>query len=216
MFTFVKNIIHSLVDWIFPPRLSERIAYTLHSTDILSLPHAHPIDAHTHALFSYKDPRVTSLIWEIKYHKNTQVLSLIIPLLADVIREEYSNHMIFENWHECFLVPVPSTATHIREHGYSHTQFICEALLPHLPTEITYAPHLLKKIIETPRQHRLKDRNARLHNLTGSQVVTAVIPPHTAVLLIDDVTTTGATLNESRRALKEVGVKHILSFTIAH
>lgn len=216
MFTFVKNIIHALVDWIFPPRPSERIAHTLRPRDTLSLPRAHPINASVHALFSYKDPRVTSLIWEIKYHKNTQVLSLITPLLADVIQEEYSNHMLFENWHSCLLVPVPSTTTHIREHGYSHTQFICEALLPLLPPEITYAPHLLKKIIDTPKQHRLKDRNTRLNNLKGSQVVTAVIPPHTAVILIDDVTTTGATLNESKRALKEAGVKHILSFTIAH
>lgn len=216
MFRIVKNIIHIIVDWIFPPRTSERIIHTLHPEDISLLPKAKPIDENTYALFSYKDPRVTSLIWEIKYHKNTHVLSLVAPLLADMILEEYAEKALFDNWHSCLLVPVPSTKTHIREHGYSHTQFICEALAHFLPPEIKYAPHALTKIIDTPKQHKLNDRNTRLNNLKNTQVVSAIIPAHTAVILVDDVTTTGATLDESRRALRAVGVKHIFAFTIAH
>lgn len=216
MFRTVKNIMHFIVNWIFPPRKSERITYTLKPEDILSLPKAKQINEDTYALFSYKDPRVTSLIWEIKYHKNTHVLSLVAPLLADLIQEEYAEKALFENWHTCLLVPVPSTKTHIREHGYAHTQFICEALVPFLPSLITYSPHVLAKTVDTPKQHKLRDRSTRLNNLKNTQIVTTIIPPHTAIILIDDVATTGATLNESRRALKTAGVKHIFAFTIAH
>jgi predicted amidophosphoribosyltransferase len=41
-------------------------------------------------------------------------------------------------------------------------------------------------------------------------------PPESSVILIDDVTTTGATLAESRRALQVAGIKKIIAFTIAH
>lgn len=216
IFKFIAHIISTCIDWIFPPRTSERTVYTLSERDILLFPKAKTIDEHTHALLSYKDPRVTSLIWEIKYHKNTQALSLVVPLLADIIHAEYSDQALFEHWQQCILIPVPSTRTRINEYGYAHTQLICEALIPLLPKEITYAPHVLKKTKETPRQHKLKDRHTRLINLTRSHMVTTDIPPHTMVILIDDVTTTGATLQESRRALKEAGVKHVIAFTIAH
>lgn len=216
IFTFIAHIISTCINWIFPPRHSEEAVHTLSEKDISSFPKAQPINTHTYALFSYKDSRVTSLIWEIKYHKNTHAISLIAPLLADTIQEEYSDKALFENWQHCMLIPVPSTKTRIQEYGYAHTRLICEALIPHLPSDITYTPNILQKIKDTPKQHKLKDRNTRLHNLKQSQTVSGPIPPHTAVILIDDVTTTGATLAESRRALREAGVTHIIAFTIAH
>lgn len=213
----VKKILQYVVDWIFPLRKSEQTLKHITHEDILDLPKAAPIEAeNTYALFSYRDSRVTSLIWEIKYHKNTHALSLIAPLLADLIQEEYAEKALFENWDACLLIPVPSTKTHVREHGYADTQCICEALVPFLPPEIVYSPQVLTKIVDTPKQHKLTNRNTRLNNLKNTQAVSTSIPPHTAVILIDDVTTTGATLDESRRALKIAGVKHIFAFTIAH
>jgi ComF family protein len=216
IFRFIAHIISTCINWIFPPRKSEQTIYPLSEKDILLFPKAKPIDTQTHALFSYKDPRVTSLIWEIKYHKNIRALSLITPLLADVIHAEYSDKTLFEKYQHCILLPVPSTNTRINTYGYVHTHFICEALTPLLPSNITYSPNVLQKIKDTPQQHRLKDRHARLKNLTRSHIVTTNILPHTLVILIDDVTTTGTTLTEARRALKEAGAKDIIAFTIAH
>lgn len=217
MISHLKNIFSTCVDWIFPPRKSERITTTLTTQNILSFPKAHDnLPDNTYALFSYKDPLVTSLIWEIKYHKNTTALSLVIPFLADMIHAEYAEKRLFTQWSRCFLVPVPSTEKHKKERGYSHTEYICEQLAPLLPQEITYAPHLLTKIKDTPSQHKLKNRSLRLHNLQHTQRATQHLDRHTAVILIDDVTTTGATLDESRRALKEAGATDIFAFTIAH
>jgi competence protein ComFC len=36
------------------------------------------------------------------------------------------------------------------------------------------------------------------------------------IILIDDVTTTGATLSEARKVLKQAGAKKVIAFTIAH
>jgi len=36
------------------------------------------------------------------------------------------------------------------------------------------------------------------------------------IILIDDITTTGATLNEARRTLKKSGARKVIAFTVAH
>lgn len=213
----LKNILSTVVDWVFPPRRGERVVTEFTQKDIFSFPKAYDNLPHnTHALFSYKDSRVASLVWEIKYHKNINALNLLTPLLADLIQDEYTDKALFTRWDKCFLVPVPSTHIHVQERGYNHTQFICEKLISLLPQDITYKPNLLIKTVNTPEQHKLKDRNLRLTNLKNTQAVTEILPKHTAVILIDDVTTTGATIQESRRALMDAGVKDIFAFTIAH
>ncbi len=213
----LKNIFSTCIDWIFPPRHDERMIAQFTEKEIFSLPKAYDnLPDHTHALFSYKDKRVTALVWEIKYHKNNKALSLVLPLLADLIQDEYAERALFNSWNHCILVPIPSTDAHVQKRGYAHTQYICEKLISLLPRSITYAPSALIKTKHTRAQHKLKDRKARLTNLNGVFSVNHTLPPHTAIILIDDVTTTGATLTEARRALTEAGAKDILAFTIAH
>lgn len=212
----ITNLISTLWNWIFPPRKTETIISLVDIEHITSLPRATYIDEYTQALFSYKDPRVSALIWEIKYHKNMRAVERIAPLLADIIIEEHAERSLFENWANCLLVPVPSSPKRTKKRGYSHTEFIAKAVAERLPTAITYSPTLLKKVMDTAEQNKLPSRALRLQNLFNTQVVVGSLPPHTSVILLDDVTTTGATLSESRRALQAAGVKNIIAFTIAH
>lgn len=91
--------------------------------------------------------------------------------------------------------------------------------------ELTDLPFalLLKRARDTPHQAALTDRNLRLSNLLGSLVLSQTgqklvdqnqMPQ--AVWLIDDVTTTGTTLNECARVLKLAGVKKVVGLTVAH
>ncbi len=216
MTNFFSTVITILLNWIFPLRRTEAILSTFNAEDILSFPQASTLDHDTHALFSYKDPRVSALIWEIKYHKNIRAIEAIAPLLADIILEEYSERSLFENWQHCLLVPVPSSKNKVKKRGYSHTELIAQAVAKKLPESIVYSPHILKKVTETMEQNKLPNKALRLKNLVNSQEVVDSLPSHTSVILIDDVTTTGATLAESRRALSLAGVKNIIAFTIAH
>jgi ComF family protein len=216
MTNLFSTLCTTLLQWIFPPRRTEAILSLVYTEDILSLPRAEYIDEDTYALFSYKDPKVSALIWEIKYHKNTRAVETIAPLLADMILEEYSERSLFENWQTCLLMPVPSSLKRVKKRGYSHTELIAEAVARRLPKEIKYSPKILKKIVETSEQNKLPNRAQRLKNLDNTQEVVGTLLPHTSVILLDDVTTTGTTLSESRRALTRAGVKNIIAFTIAH
>jgi predicted amidophosphoribosyltransferase len=77
--------------------------------------------------------------------------------------------------------------------------------------------NILIKVKETEHQARIKDRRVRLKNLENSYAVkNEASLENRNVILIDDITTTGATLNEARKILKEFGARKIIAFTVAH
>jgi len=66
-------------------------------------------------------------------------------------------------------------------------------------------------------QAQIENRQKRIKNIIGSFAVkNKDIIKNRNIILIDDVTTTGATLNEAKKVLREAGAKKIIAFTIAH
>ena len=77
--------------------------------------------------------------------------------------------------------------------------------------------NILIKPKETEHQARIKDRRERLKNLIGSFAVkNGEKIKNKNIILIDDITTTGATLSEARKILKQYGARRIIAFTVAH
>jgi competence protein ComFC len=76
--------------------------------------------------------------------------------------------------------------------------------------------NLLKRIINTKPQAKLQ-KNERLNNLTNAFKIDDLKtrpPPEIIIFLVDDVTTTGATLNECAKVLKDNGYTNIYGLTI--
>ena len=73
---------------------------------------------------------------------------------------------------------------------------------------------LLTRTRDTPPQSTL-DRSARQRNVAGAFAADAAARGAT-VWLIDDVLTTGATLQAAISALQEAGASHIIPLALAH
>lgn len=109
------------------------------------------------------------------------------------------------------LVPVPVHLGRRRERGYNQAALLAGALADARGRRLV---ELLVRSRPTERQHHL-DRSARLHNLRAAF---ALAPRHRAppeVLLVDDILTTGATLEACAGILRAAGTQRVVGFAIA-
>jgi len=132
--------------------------------------------------------------------------------------EELSELSVMENFRNPILIPIPLSPKRYRERGYNQAELICKELVKLNPgKDFELKNNILIKIKETEHQARIKNRNARLKNLENSYgVKNEGLLKNRNIILIDDITTTGATLNEARKILKKSGAKKIIAFTVAH
>lgn len=116
------------------------------------------------------------------------------------------------------LVPVPITPSRLAERGYNQAWELAQALRrrtdPVYPLALAEA---LVRVRETADQHQLP-REQRLQNLRGAfaahpQHVLQLAQAH--VLLVDDVTTTGATLQAAAQALRLAGAGQVSALVLA-
>ncbi|MBI4484314.1 MAG: ComF family protein [Acidobacteria bacterium] len=111
------------------------------------------------------------------------------------------------------VVPLPLHRRRLRERGYNQSLLLAKPLARRL--DLALEPDGLKRIRSTVPQSGLL-MEARRDNIRGAFVV-----PRPArlrgktILLVDDVFTTGATLNEAARTLLESGAGEVKSLTLA-
>jgi ComF family protein len=158
----------------------------------------------------YHDPRVTSLVWEVKYKANPRALALAGALLAEEVRTIAS-----EELGTLALIPVPMHPERRKARGYNQTELLCEAMLKNLADQVEYLPRVLSRIRNSVPQQTLA-RSTRLHNVKGSmQVAERTEIAGKTCIVVDDVATTGATLLEAERALKRAGAKKVYTLALA-
>ncbi|MGH7739615.1 MAG: double zinc ribbon domain-containing protein, partial [bacterium] len=103
------------------------------------------------------------------------------------------------------LVPVPLSAERERERGYHPARILAQALAKRIGKP---SRDYLTKPISNPAQMSLS-REKRLGNPKGAYCYAGPFPSPGRVVLVDDVLTTGATLEECAKVLYKAGVAHI-------
>ena len=110
------------------------------------------------------------------------------------------------------LVAVPLHPRRENWRGFNQAWLIAEILARRY--QLNTSSHLIRSQFGTP-QAELEDRPERLVNVRGLYAASSDVFRGRSVLLIDDVCTTGATLNECARVLKEAGATHVAALAIA-
>jgi ComF family protein len=106
---------------------------------------------------------------------------------------------------------VPLNPVRLKERGYNQSALIAQQLSN--ITRIPFSVHLLKRLRNTPSQTKLS-REQRKENVKGAFAVQGNVEGK-RVLLIDDVITTGSTLNECAKVLKQNGAAWVTAAAIA-
>ena len=166
-----------------------------------------PIFSQGKTLFLAKGPG-RSLIHELKYKSGFYVLRDIEAILKLVpFCRAYFKGAV--------LVPVPLNLVKLRERGFNQSERIAEALSQ--ATDAKSCKNLLVRTANTPSQTslRLSNRRQNVKNAFALAKDAVVIPDETYIL-IDDVFTTGSTLNACAAVLHEAGAFQLKVATLGH
>ena len=217
---FLSTVSHTFIDFLFPKSDIAKSLEALSGSQMLNLfpSPRHLDDDRVIALFDYQDSHVRDLIWEIKYKGNRNLAKNVSEVLYELLCQEIADRTLSENFINPILIPMPISDKKRRERGFNQTELICNELelldSEHL---FVYMPEFLKKIRHTESQSHTHTKTERMENLRGSmKVIGDLKPQRYSVVLIDDVITTGASIAEARRALREAGLKKVLAITLAH
>ena len=170
------------------------------------------------SVFAYHDFRVKRLVWLLKYRNARHVAEICAPALAGALTEFLGEEHSFLGDRPILAVPIPLSKKRLRTRGYNQAELLAKEMIKLLPPgRAVLDTRLLQKIAETKPQADIKKRNIRLVNLGDCF---KVFPDRRnageLVVLIDDVTTTGATLTAARKALRAAGFAKVYALTVAH
>lgn len=203
----IYRICEAALDVILPlrARAARTKKRTIDQIPLTPTPHD-LLGTHITTLMNYRDSEVQDLVQSLKYDRSGHAAQLCADALADYLREEIAAQRAFSP-RTILLLPVPLHKGRERERGYNQIGVV----LSRIPKEFrdgtlsTLAPRLLERTRETRQQTRLP-RHERLSNVVGafSAPDTGAIKD-THIYLIDDVTTTGATLVNASRPLRAAG-----------
>ncbi len=166
-----------------------------------------PVFERGKTLFLAKGPG-RSIVHELKYHSGFYAFKDLSRMLRS------SPHYV-EYLKGSTLIPVPLHPTKLRERGYNQSERIAR----YLSGEIGDCPTkcLLQRVKYTQTQTRL-NREARHRNVKNAFALApdAVVIPHQTYILIDDVFTTGSTLDACAAVLRQAGARQIKVATLGH
>ena len=148
------------------------------------------------AVFSYEYP-VNKLIQAAKFNHNLAVLHFLGYLMATHLDFEYQPDVI---------IPVPLHTRRLRERGYNQSLELAKQIRKPLVIPLNYTT--CQRIRYTKPQARL-DGQARLTNVNDAFAIHNLPPNWKHVLLIDDVLTTGSTVEEISYTLKQAGIERV-------
>ena len=153
--------------------------------------------------FSYAHP-ISKLIKDAKYNNAVYVIDYFAKELSSIYFQNYFN--------ADYLVYIPMTEDAKKKRGYNQSEILAKKLSKRIDVPVL---ECLKKVKTTERQATL-GRAERLKNLEGAfRVINKKSLANKSILLVDDVTTTGATAQVVAKRLKKAGAKIVNLITVA-
>ncbi|MCL2188499.1 MAG: ComF family protein [Defluviitaleaceae bacterium] len=218
-------MIAHVLDWIYPPACMacrmllplndkrRRAIWLCESCEPLLTPaqEGYPKkDFHftqNRAIFNYEGI-LRDIMRDIKFRNKKNYASALGRLWADYLQ---SNRVKISR--EATFVPLPLHPAKKRERGFNQAELLAKELSAALKIPMEYT---LARIIDTPPQAGLHPAR-RAENVTDAFTLT---PSYTATgktyIIIDDIYTTGASLNECARILKLHGARTVECLTLAY
>ncbi len=220
------SIFHSILNILFPPHcvsckqegdfLCKNCVQKL-DTKVIKRKSVYP---------SYLDfKHLDGLIYGLDYAKNSQIQSAIrqfkykftkdlVNCFSDLMSQKM-NELNMLNKKDSVLIPVPLHKKRLHYRGFNQADLLAKSTQKYYGKRAS-VHHLLLRVKNTSQQAKLtkKERHLNLENAFKIKGDLSVLSEKVC-FLVDDVCTTGATLDNCARILKEAGVKKVYGLVVA-
>lgn len=152
--------------------------------------------------FLYQAP-IDKLVTRFKFHADHSSGQILARLLGQYIQENIQHQP------QC-LIPVPLHSSRLRQRGFNQAQEICRVLARQFELPIEH--NLCQRQRKTSSQSGLNEKQRR-QNIRGAFSVAGIVP-YKHIAIVDDVMTTGNTVNELARVLRKAGAETIQVWSV--
>ena len=153
--------------------------------------------------FMYSD-EIKASMYAFKYNNRREYADFY----ADAILRESEG--VICKWNVDVIIPVPLHPKRLRKRGYNQAEVLARAVSERIKVPVDAG--ILKRVVNTVPLKELNDKE-RLNNLKNAFQIAKETLQYKKVILIDDIYTTGTTVNECARVLKEAGATFVYVIT---
>lgn len=227
--TRIENVLWDVFDWVFPPRCAgcgvegeivcaaclatiEQVtmpccrycASPLARGDICAACRNLPHSFEAFASYAWYNGPIRKAIHQLKYQNDIAVGRFLSAWLYDLLAGK--------DWEFDMVVPVPLSTDKLEVRGYNQAARLAKPLARLIHK--SYQPLAMSRVRETKSQVGLNIQS-RHDNVRDAFRGSPAIVRGRSILLVDDVCTTGATLQSAAAALKQAGAAKVYALTLA-
>ncbi|MBN2031055.1 ComF family protein [bacterium] len=152
-------------------------------------------------------PEIEQLIFQVKYQRKKKLGLFLGQQLGKAFQTAY------ENWKQCIVMPVPLHRIRHRERGYNQSDILCQGINDCVNVPIYYDGLIRNRHTSTQTRLSAKERQDNVKN--AFEVNPSYSFQGKDIVLVDDVITTGATVNNCAACLKEAGARKVIGIALA-
>jgi ComF family protein len=149
---------------------------------------------------------ILEAVHRLKYGQKTFIVDAVGPLLAEFVKTRCLPPEPF------LTMPVPLHLKRLRERGFNQSLLLARQVAEKLNGKLDFFSLIRPKYTTPQTTLTKKERQKNVHNAFGLKTTEAVSKKN--ILLVDDVATTGNTLNECARVLKSGGARAVFCVTL--
>ena len=168
---------------------------------------------------AYKDRFVRQALWRLKYKGEKHVAETLASVLFHHVRDRLfeiaeESPLSRDEW---LIVGAPSPHERITKRGYNHAELLATSIAEKLGEGHIFESGILEVHKPIVQQAKTTSRAERERNVRGAFRVSEHISVRGKnIVVIDDITTTGATIHECEHTLRRAGAHRILLAAVAH
>ncbi len=158
----------------------------------------------------YEEGPIKEAIHNFKYNHILEMKDILGEVLAESLKDN------LDIAKDILVTAVPLHFLRQAQRGYNQSELLADYVADKLKLPKNF--HILKKMRWTKPQVQLGGKK-RLKNLTNSYKIFKKFDPNfirrKTIILVDDVTTTGTTLNECAKVLRAAGARRVWGLVVA-